>query len=195
MNLDTAITRRLERLEARAWRASVNALGLKASIWRCILIVARGMITDRAFERAGYLTYLSLLYLVPLIALMLALAEMLGWGKSALEFVVQKLATTAPELSDQLMDTIGGLDFIAIGMLALAAVVIAGFLALMKFEGIVDDIWVASERRPLWRTLALYPLLIIAAPTLAALVLTIAVVGEAQSTALMVALPQATRFG
>ena len=195
MNFETAFLRWLEGLEARAWRISANASGLQSSIWRCILIVLRGIITDRAFERAGYLTDLSLLYVVPLVALMLALAEMLGWGKSALEFVVQKLTVTAPELSDQLYDAIHHIDFVTTGIIALAAIVIAGFLAMIKFEGIVDDIWVAHERRPFWRTLALYPLLIIAAPTVAALVLTIAAVGQAQSKVLMITLPQATRFG
>lgn len=195
MNLDSAFLRWLEGLEARAWRISSNAAGLRASIWRCCLIVVRGIITDRAFERAGYLTYLSLLYMVPLVALMLALAEMLGWGKAALEFVVQKLVTTAPELTESLREAISHLDFVAIGAIAFAVIVIAGFIALVKFEGIVDDIWVARERRPLWRTLALYPLLVIAAPTVAALVLAIAAVGKSQTEALMVALPQATRFG
>jgi membrane protein len=195
MHLDSTFLRWLEGLEARAWRISTNAAGLRASIWRCILIVLRGIITDRAFERAGYLTYLSLLYMVPLVALMLALAEMLGWGKDALEFVVQKLATTAPELTENLSAAIGQLDFIAIGAIAFAVIVIAGFIALVKFEGIVDDIWVARERRPLWRTLALYPLLVVAAPTIAALVLAITAAGKTQTEALMITLPQATRFG
>lgn len=195
MTLDAIIIRWLERLEAKAWRTSAHAEGIRAATWRCILIVLRGIITDRAFERAGYLTYFSLLYLVPLIALMLAMAEMLGWGKASLEYVVQKLAITAPELSEQLAETIRGMDFVALGIVAFAAIVIAGFIALVNFEGIVDDIWVAHERRPVWRTLALYPLLMFVAPTVAALVLTIAAVGQSQSAALMITLPQTTQFG
>jgi membrane protein len=194
MTFDSIIIRWLERLETRAWSRSVRADGVRESIVRCILIVLRGIITDRAFERSGYLTYLSLLYLVPLIALMLALSEMLGWGKTALEFIVHKLAITAPELSSQLSETIQGLDFVALGLLALVAIVIAGFIALVNFEGIVDDIWVAQDRRPLWRTLALYPLLMFVAPTAAALVLTIAAVGQAQSKALMITFSQGTFF-
>ena len=195
MSLESIIIRWLERLEARAWSRTVDAQALRASIWRSILIVLRGIITDRAFERAGYLTYLSLLYLVPLIALMLAISEMLGWGKTALEFVVNKLAITAPELSGQLSETIQGLDFVALGLLAFVAIVIAGFIALVNFEGIVDDIWVAQERRPFWRTLSLYPLLMFVAPTVAALVLTIAAVGQAQSNALMITFSQGTVLG
>ncbi|HWO56304.1 MAG TPA: YihY/virulence factor BrkB family protein [bacterium] len=195
MTLDAAYLRWLERVEARAWQMSPDVGGLPASIWRCLLIVLRGIVTDRVFERAGYLTYFSLLYAVPLLALMLALAEALGWGRSALEFVAEKLAVTAPELAESLVETVARLDFVAIGLVAFAAIVVAGFAALIKFEAIVDDIWVAREHRPLWRTLALYPLLIVAAPTVAALVLAIAAAGRTQASALMVSLPQATLFG
>ena len=195
MSLESIIISRLERLEASAWKRSVNADGLRESVWRSILIVLRGMLTDRAFERAGYLTYLSLLYLVPLIALMLALSEMLGWGKVALDLIVQKLAITAPELSAQLSETIQGLDFVTLGLFAFIAILIAGFIALVNFEGIVDDIWVAQDRRPFWRTLALYPLLMFVAPTVAALVLTIAAFGQVQSEALMVTFSRGTMFG
>lgn len=195
MSFESIIIRWLERLEARVWSTSVNAETLRASIWRCILIVLRGAITDRVFERAGYLTYLSLLYLVPLIALMLAMSQMLGWGEAALEFIVGKLAITAPELAGQLSGTIQGLDFVALGLTAFLAIVIAGFFALVNFEGIVDDIWVAQERRPFWRTLALYPFLMIVAPTLAALVITIAAIGQTQSEAFMITFSRGTVFG
>lgn len=195
MTLDAAYLRWLEGVEARAWRVSPDVGGLPASIWRCLLIVLRGIVTDRVFERAGYLTYFSLLYAVPLVALMLALAEALGWGRSALEFVAEKLAVTAPELAESLAGAVARLDFVAIGLVAFAAIVVAGFVALIKFEAIVDDIWVAREHRPLWRTLALYPFLIVAAPTVAALVLAIAAAGRTQASALMVSLPQATLFG
>lgn len=195
MSLESILIRWLERLETRAWSRSVNAEGLRESIWRSILIVLRGIITDRAFERAGYLTYLALLSLVPFVALMLSISEMLGWGKTALAFIVHKLAITAPELSGQLSETIQGLDFVALGLIALVAIVIAGFIALVNFEGIIDDIWAAQDRRPLWRTLTLYPLLMFVAPTVAAFVLTIAAVGQVQSEELMITFSRGTFFG
>jgi membrane protein len=160
-----------------------------------VLIVARGVLSDHYFERAGYMAYLSLLYLIPLVAIMLALAEALGWGRAALEFVVEKLSITAPELGERLYDTISRLDFVALGLVAMIVIVIAGFVALNKFEGMVDEVWLSPERRPLWLTLALYPLLIVGAPTVAALVLAIGAVAKAQTAALIVVLPQATRFG
>jgi len=195
MSLESAFLRWLERVEARAWRVTADTSGLRSSIWRCILIVLRGIITDRAFERAGYLTYLSLLYLVPLVALMLTFADMLGWSRAALEFVVQKVAVTAPELVESLNEAISHLDFMTVGIVALAGIVIAGFVSLITLEGIVDDIWVANERRSIWRTLALYPLMIVVAPTVAALVLAISALGKSQATALTVALPQTSRIG
>ncbi len=195
MSPEQTLLRWLERLETRAWRLSPDQSGTPAAFWRCVLIVLRGAITDRAFERAGYLTYFSLLYMVPLVALMLALAETLGWGKSALEFVVARIAVTAPELAEGLHSAIQQVDFVAIGLAALAGIIVAGFLALISLEGIIDDIWVAHERRPVWKTLALYPLLIFGAPTAAALVLAISAAAESQAEALMIVLPQATRFG
>lgn len=195
MDLALVLLRQLERLEDRAWRTSANSSGLLATAWRCVLIVLRGVITDRAFERAGYMTYLSLLYMVPLIAVMLSLAELLGWGRSALEFVVERLAVTAPEMAAGLSDAIGGVDFLTLGLVGLGAIMVAGFITLVNLEGIIDDIWVARDRRPLWRTVALYPLLILGAPTVAALVLAIATIAKTQAESIMIALPQTTWFG
>ena len=185
----------LSHFERQAWPPRLPDGKQPRGMRRFALIVARGILADHFFERAGYMTYLSLLYMIPLVAIMLALAEALGWGKAALEFVVEKLSITAPELSERLYDTISRLDFAALGLVAMIVIVIAGFVALNKFEGMVDEVWLSVERRPLWLTLALYPILVVGAPTVAALVLATAAIAKTQTSALIVVLPQATRFG
>lgn len=172
------------RLEQWLWNPSRD----QRRLWifaRFVLTVARGSIVDRIWLRAGNMTYLSLLHLVPLGALALALSRGLGWQETLTLWIERRLSPTAPELAGNLVEAMNRLDIVAIGYVGLAAIILASVVALSELEVDLGEIWDTPHQRRWGRRIWLYPLAIVLAPTLLTGVLLLGALAEAQTTELI----------
>jgi membrane protein len=166
--------------ESRAWRSqrrpkwAVTVLRVLDTVWR-------GIVSDRLWIRAGNMTYLSLLHLVPLGALALALSSRFGWEGVLVNWIEQRLSPTAPELAANLVGAMHRLDIVAIGYVGLGAMVIAGVIALTELEDELSHMWNARASRQWWQRVLLYPLTVVVGPTVLAVVLAFGTMAEART--------------
>jgi membrane protein len=173
---------RLLKWESRQWRRVFGRRGGVATLARLSGILIRGVLGDRIWVRAGYMTYLSLLHLVPLGAVGLAISSRVGWENLLRAWLTRRLSPTAPDLADSLVAAMERLDLTALGYVGMAGILIAGLFALIQLEHDLDDVWVVRGHRPVWKSLLLvYPFAIVIAPILVALALASGVLAEAQS--------------
>ncbi|MBI5869142.1 MAG: YihY/virulence factor BrkB family protein [candidate division Zixibacteria bacterium] len=170
-------------LERRAWNVSQSK---KAGPVRIPLRVAttiwRGLHQDRLWLHAGYMSYLSLLHLVPLGALALAISTRIGWKEALMNWVENSLSPTAPQLARKMVMAMDRLDLAALGYFGLAAIIIAGVFSVSRLEKDLGAIWNTPVRRSTWQRLLLYPAAIILLPAVVALVLAFGTIAEARTT-------------
>jgi membrane protein len=143
--------------------------------------VWHGIVVDRLWVRAGNMTYLSLLHLVPLGALALALSSRFGWEGVLVNWIEQRLSPTAPELAANLVASMHRLDIVAIGYVGLGAMIIAGVIALTELEDELSHMWNARAGRQWWQRVLLYPLTVVVGPTIVAIVLAFGTIAEART--------------
>jgi membrane protein len=173
----------LSNLEAWAWSPTPQPWARPlAPPCRVLLTVIRGLYEDRLWLHAGYMSFLSLLNLVPLGALALVVSTRLGWQTALMRWVDSRLSPTAPELAGKLVMAMDRLDLAALGYLGLGAVIVAGIFTVSGLEKDLGAIWNTPVRRSLWQQLLLYPAAVVLLPTVVALVLAFGAMAEARTT-------------
>ncbi len=170
-------------LERRAWIVSQSRKAGPVRIpLRVATTILRGLYEDRLWLHAGYMSYLSLLHLVPLGALALAVSTRFGWKEALMGWVENSLSPTAPQLARKLVMAMDRLDLAALGYLGLAAIIIAGVFSVSRLEKDLGAIWNTPVRRSTWQRLLLYPAAIILLPAVVALVLAFGTIAEVRTT-------------
>jgi len=192
MNPQPAI---LKSFESRVWHFVSGWPKLVALTARVLSTMIRGSVEDRIWLRAGNMTYLSLLYMVPVGALALSLASRFGWQGFLTRWIQERLSPTAPELASNIVSAMERLDIVAIGYIGLAAIIIAGIIALSELEEDFCQILNARKGRDWWRRVLMYPLTILVAPTIVAVVLALGALAEVRAAAWIEALPSWGGFG
>lgn len=185
----------LRSFESRVWHfvSGWPKLGKQAA--RVFSTMIRGAMADRIWLRAGNMTYLSLLYMVPVGAFALSLSSRLGWQGFLTNWIQERLSPTAPELASNLVAAMERLDIVAIGYIGLAAIIVAGVIALSELEEDFCEILQARRGRAWWRRVLMYPLTIIVAPTIVAVVLAVGAIAEARTAAWIGGLQNLGGFG
>lgn len=173
-----------ERIEQWVWAVERDR-GTRARYARVLVTVISGAVGDRTWLRAGNMTYLSLLHLVPVGALALALARGLGWQETLVNWIKLRLSPTAPDLASRLVAAMDRIDVVAIGYAGLAAIILASVVALSELEVDLGEIYECQHPRHWRRRVWLYPLAIVLAPTLLTGVLILGALAEARTTDLM----------
>jgi len=141
------------------------------------------------------MTYLSLLYMVPVGALALSLSTHLGWQRFLTNWIQQRLSPTAPELAANIVGAMERLDIVAIGYIGLAAIIVAGVIALSELEEDFCQILHARKGRDWWRRAIMYPMTIAVAPTFVAVVLAVGAIVESSTAAWVGGLKNLGGFG
>jgi len=173
-----------ERIERWVWAVERDG-NARVRYARVLATVVMGTVGDRIWLRAGNMTYLSLLHLVPVGALALALARGLGWQETLVNWIKLRLSPTAPDLASRLVAAMDRIDVVAIGYAGLAAIILASVVALSELEVDLGEVYECEHPRHWRRRVWLYPLAIVLAPTLLTGVLLLGALAEARTTALM----------
>ena len=171
----------LKPFESHVWRFVSGWPDLAAQVARVMSTMIRGAIEDRIWLRAGNMTYLSLLYMVPFGALALSLSTRFGWQGLLTSWIQQRLSPTAPELASNIVAAMERLDIVAIGYIGLAAIIIAGVFALSELEEDFCQILHARQGRDWWQRALMYPMTIAVAPTIVAVVLAVGAIAESST--------------
>src|SRR5688572_28695283 len=141
---------------------------------RVAVHVVRSFSSNLASLQAAGLTLLTLLALVPMLALVTALAKTLGYGdKLDAQLVVwqdQLPRDTAPAF-DKLRELIGSVNFGALGAVGSVVVLWSALTLFTHIERAMNRIWRTRHSRPWYRRISDFIALVVVVPPLGLLAL------------------------
>ena len=149
---------------------------------RFLILVAREFRRDDCQTRASALTYITLLALVPILAVMFAASRGLGLDKIEQSFIEKafiriQVNTTAGSDAAQsvatfIRDTVQGINFGTLGVLGLLGLIFTSIMAIGSAEEAFNRIWGVGRGRSVWRRFSDYLSVLTVGPLLIFLALT-----------------------
>jgi membrane protein len=176
MNTET-VGRQWERLRAflatDIWRMEPEAMrrGPAAVVRtvRILILTIRGLAQDELPIRASSLTFISLMSLVPMLAMVFSLLKGLGFGQTAIADLTAWQAGMPEEFQgfvQQVVDIVQNTNVAGLGWIGLTALVLMGAGLLNGMEAAFNRIWGIRANRDIMRRVANYVSLVVIVPIL-----------------------------
>jgi membrane protein len=127
------------------------------------VLITQGFVRDELLLRANSLAYLTLLSIVPLLALGVALVDLVSDGQLAAARLLDLFAV-APEAKANFLERVAHFDFRALGGIASAVLLATTVLAVGRVEHALNALWGVTGRRPWSRRVPDYLAVIVIAP-------------------------------
>lgn len=127
------------------------------------MLIGEGFVRDQLLLRANSLAYLTLLSIVPFLALAVALVDLIGDGQQVATRLVDLLGFSAA-IKAQLLDGVARFNFRAFGTLGGALLLATTVLAVGRVEHALNALWGVTERRAWSRRIPDYLAVIVIAP-------------------------------
>jgi membrane protein len=140
-----------------SWLRSTAQLGL---------LIVEGFGKDQLVLRAQSLTYLTVLSLVPFLALIVSFAAVLDVDKRVLQILVSYVSAAVPEAGQYLMRWTQDLEFGALGPIMGGVLIATTVLAVGGIEQALNAIWGITKQRPWLRRIPDYLAVLVIAPLL-----------------------------
>jgi membrane protein len=132
----------------------------------CFMLV-EGFVRDRLLLRASALSYFTVISLVPLLAVVMAIASAVGLGSASFfDWLLGMIAAGAPGAAEQIRALIERIDFTGFGTLGGAVLFATTILGLGTVESSLNDIWGVPRGRGFARRFADYLAVLVVAPLL-----------------------------
>ena len=144
------------------------------------MLIAEGFVRDELLLRAHSLAYFTLLAIVPLLALAVALVDLVGEGPKAAEQILSLLAVT-PEAKANFLERVTHFNFRALGGVASGFLLATMILAVGRVEQALNALWGVTERRPWMRRIPDYLAVIVIAPLSLGLAISLRAAFESQA--------------
>ena len=146
-----------------------------------VVLLGEGFLRDHLLLRASALTYVSLLSLIPLLALAFSIVGAIGVSDDLVRIVVSQLAAGSPEASEKLVELISGVKLGRLGTIGAVALLVTTVLAIGNVEQALNDIWGVREQRSYARRFTDYLAVLVTAPLLLALAISSATAFRSQA--------------
>ncbi len=129
-------------------------------------LIAEGFAKDQLTLRAYHLTFLTVISIIPLLAIAVALVDLIGGGEDVVKQLLGQFAAVTPEAQEFLLDQVGKFNFGALGGLSGGVVIFTTILQIGGVEKGLNAIWGVQEQRPWVRRIPDYMAVIFVAPLL-----------------------------
>ncbi len=159
------------------WHVDLRPRSLSASVVRVLqlaVMISRGFVRDRLLLRASALTYVTVLSLIPLLAVMVGFVRMVDADESLVNMLVDQLTVVAPEVKQTILERVREAKLGSLGTIGAAILVLTTVLALRHLEETLNEIWGVRHRRSWMRRFSDYLAVLIVAPILTAVALSLA---------------------
>jgi len=131
------------------------------------VIIGEGFVRDQLLLRANALTYLSLLALVPLLAIAVSISSAFGMSaENMARRILEQIAAGSPEAVDRILPLIENLNIAALGATGAAVFFFTTVLALGNVEKAFNQIWGVKRQRSWDRRIPDYLAVLIVSPML-----------------------------
>jgi len=154
-------------LSAFTWLPATLA-GMPAAIAR--------FFEHRCFQWAAVLAYTTLVGLVPLLAALFALLKGLGFHYELTPYIMNTIGAGSPSVTQQIIDFIDKTHVGTVAVISILGALVAGIGILANAEMCFNDIWGGVPGRPMRRKLRSFMKVVILAPLLLILALTLTAV-------------------
>jgi membrane protein len=136
------------------------------------IMLVEGFIRDHLLLRASALTYFTVLSVVPLLAVVVAIASAVGVGSTSfVDWVVGTVSAGAPGAEGTLRSLIERVDFTGSGTLGGSLLFVMTVLAIGNVESTFNHIWGVASGRSWTRRFSDYLAVIVVAPLLSGVAL------------------------
>lgn len=149
------------------WQADFGPRGLWSwllSTLQLAALIGRGFVGDQLLLRAGSLTYMTSLAIIPILVVVLSIINWLGLSRDLVVVVVNQFLAGSPEAVERIMEFVEGANVGALGSVSGAIFLTTTILSLRHIEETFNDIWGALERRSWLRRFSNYLAFLVAGP-------------------------------
>lgn len=159
------------------WRAdlrprSLTTAGLK--LLQLAVVIVRGFVQDQLLLRASALTYVTVLAMIPLLAVTLAFVDVIDGSEAFVDFAIGQITAVSPSAREWLLGRVRGAQLGSLGTVGAALLLLSTVLALRHLEATLNEIWGVRNSRGWMRRFADYLAVMIVAPILMAVALSLA---------------------
>jgi membrane protein len=148
------------------------------------VIIGEGFVRDQLLLRANALTYLTLLALVPLLAIAVAMSSAFGVSaENMTRLILEQVAAGSPKAVEQILPLVENLNFAALGASGAAVFFFTTVLTIGNVEKALNQIWGLKRQRSWERRIPDYLAVLIVSPMLLGAALSLG--GTLQSQALV----------
>ncbi len=132
------------------------------------VLLAEGFLRDQLLLRASALTYVTLLSLIPLLALAFSIVGAIGVSDDLVGIVVRYVAAGSPEAQTKLLEVVGNVKLGQLGTVGAITLLVTTILAIGNVEQALNEIWGVREQRDYVRRFTDYLAVLVTAPLLLA---------------------------
>ena len=184
---------RVAQLQRYVWSTELAALRRwqARGLWilRFAYVLLRDLTRDRISLRATSLVYITLLSLVPMLAVIVSVLKSIGIHRQFEPIVMdffKPLGDKGHELGLQLVAFVNNLQVGVLGAVGLALVVYTGIKLLHQTEQAFNEIWHVERPRSLWRRFSDYLAVLLVGPVL--MVVAVSITASVMSTSVVLKL-------
>jgi membrane protein len=145
------------------------------------VMIGQGFVKDHLLLRASALTYFTVLSLVPLLAVMVSIADAVGVTGNFAASVVDRLAAGSPDAKEKILGFVEGANFGALGTLGAATLFLTTVLGISNIERSFNEIWGVKQERTWARRFPDYLAVLVVAPILAGAALSLGTTLKSQA--------------
>ncbi len=139
------------------------------------------VINDQILLRAGALTYVTLLSLVPILAVCVSIIDVFGKSEGFARMVVERVAAGSPETVDRIVEIVQRANFSGLGTLGGIVAFMGSILAIGNIEKAFNRIWGIRKSRTWIRRFSDYLTVLVVAPLLVAVGISLATTLNSQT--------------
>ncbi len=138
------------------------------------VMIAEGFVRDKLLLRASALTYVTTLALIPLLAVMVGIMRLGRGGDELVKVVVDGMTAVSPEAREIVLEQVRNADFASLGTIGATILLATSILALRHLETTLNEIWGVEDQRTWARRLSDYLTVLVVAPLLTGVALSVA---------------------
>lgn len=165
------------------WRQELEPgtwAGRGARLLQFAIMVGEGFVRDQLLLRASALTYFTVLAIVPLLAIVSAVATAVGVTENVVGPIIDQFSAVAPQVGENIRGFVTNANFGALGSLGAATLFLTTVLGISNIERSLNHIWGVQQERSWARRLPDYLAVLIVAPLLLGVGLSLATTVKSQ---------------
>ncbi|MEE2677146.1 MAG: YhjD/YihY/BrkB family envelope integrity protein [Myxococcota bacterium] len=165
------------------WRQELEPgtwAGRGARLLQFAIMVGEGFVRDQLLLRASALTYFTVLAIVPLLAIVSAVAAAVGVTENVVGPIIDQFSAVAPQVGENIRSFVTNANFGALGTLGAATLFLTTVLGISNIERSLNHIWGVQQERSWARRLPDYLAVLIVAPLILGVGLSLATTVKSQ---------------